>query len=315
MFSRAFNELTVTFDLLPDAAPLLIKSGLEAGADPTLLDLNFVRSTDSHTGKRTVFLPGSSLKGAIRSHCERIARTVRPNGGPTWCCDPFDSDKSCGRRTKDIEKPAERYQRSCLACRTFGNTRMGSHAQITDAFPVGEVRREQRDGVAIDRVSGAVAAGPFNLEVVTAGRFRATLTLRNFQLWQMGWLAVALRDLGAGRLPLGSGKSKGFGRMKVEYGSAAVSYPGQLRLEANGRNFGANLYDLSAFGVDSEYDLARADPDGAPLPSGGTARETGEMGRVTTVFEQPEAVDSLLRAAIFHWRAMVESGWGPGGRP
>lgn len=318
MFSKVFNELSITLDLEPDAGPLLIKSGVEAGADPTLLDLNFVRSTDSRTGRRTVLLPGSSLKGAIRSHCERIARTVRPAGPPAWCCDPF-ADDSCGKRAEQGRRdatPAGRYRDACLACRTFGNTRLGSHVRVSDAFPVGEVTLEQRDGVAIDRVSGAVAAGPFNLEVVTAGAFRATLSLRNFQLWQVGWLALALRDLGAGLLPLGASKSKGFGRMRLRYVSAEVSYPGQLQAQAHGRDHSKHLYDLSAFGNLGDYGLAPVEPDATAvaLPvNADNLKEDGTYGRVTVAFGDADTIKEILNATIGSWRAVVESGW-PGGQ-
>jgi CRISPR-associated RAMP protein (TIGR02581 family) len=311
MFSRVFNELTLVVDLSPDRAPLLIKSGLEAGADPTLLDLNFVRSTDSHSGKRTVFLPGSSLKGTLRSYSERIARTVRPDGGPTWCCNPFAND-SCGKRTEKDDSPASRYARACLACRTFGHTRLGSHVLISDAFPTGEVALEQRDGVAIDRVSGAVSAGPFNMEVATAGTFRATLSLRNFQLWQVGWLAITLRDLGAGLVPLGSGKSKGFGRMAVQYVSATVSYPGQMRPQSNGRDYAGQLYDVGAFGDLENYGMFESAARSAPFPPGGSLRDSGDLGRVAMTFDRPEAIEMLLGNTISAWRAMVESQW-PGG--
>lgn len=317
MHKRTLNELTVTLDLSPHEAPLLVKSGREAGTDPMLLDMNFVRSVRPDTGQRDVFLPGSSLKGALRSYCERIARSVRPDEGPEWCCNPFALDEhaadvACGKRLEGEKSPAARYACSCTACRTFGHTRLGSHCHVSDAYPQGQVTIEQRDGVAIDRISGAVSAGPFNLEVVTRGTFRTRLTLRNFQLWQVGLLAIALRDLGEGRLPVGFGKSKGFGRMSLTYGETWVVYPGQLQVRNDGHDFEAHLYDLAAFEFEGkdDYRLTDADPDHLPLPPGGELKEMGAYGRVVVRYAGGDAVRGLLLGTVGHWRAWVE-GWPP----
>ena len=321
MFKRLFNELTLVFDLSPHGAPLLIKSGRESGADPTLLDMNFVRTIHPRTGKLTVFLPGSSLKGTLRSYCEKIARTVRPDGGREWCCNPFDLDAHsptafCGRRLEEETSAAARYAGSCVICRTFGNTRMGSHVALTDAYPQGELQLEQRNGVAIDRISGAVAAGPFNLEVVTRGTFRATLTLRNFQLWQVGLLTVTLRDLGQGRVPIGFGKSKGFGRMTVTYRQLEVAYPGRFAFRSDGHDFSAELVDLVAFDFPcrAEYRLCPADPVSLPLPTDEReVVEDGTFGRVAVRWTNAEAIETILKSTAGHWRVCALGEWPPQG--
>jgi len=309
MHKRILNELTVVMDIRPHNAPLLIKSGREAGADPTLLDMNFVRSIHPTTGEQVVFLPGSSLKGTLRSYCERVARSVRPDEEAAWCCNPFSEKDACGRRLEKVKEPAGRYAGACVACRTFGHTRLGSHLGISDAYPVGQVKMEQRDGVAIDRISGAVAAGPFNLEVVTQGTFQATLTLRNFQLWQIGWLAVALRDLKSGLVPIGFGKSKGFGRVAVIYRKATIAYPGQWQAQRCGLDFAANLYDLTAFEFEGreEYNLAPAPKTPVSLPAKGQLVENGDYGRVAVELADGKAIEDLLLSAVAAWKAAVET--------
>jgi CRISPR-associated protein Csm3 len=302
---RILNELTFEFDLAPHDAPLLIKSGREAGADPTLLDMNFVRTTHPQTGKRVVFLPGSSLKGTLRSYAERVARSVRPEGNDRWCCNPF-GEKACGTRLEKGHSAAERYAKACVACRIFGHTRLGSHLLVSDAYPLGEPVLEQRDGVAIDRISGAVSAGPFNLEVVARGTFQATLVLRNFQLWQVGLLAVALRDLSDGLVPIGYGKSKGFGRMSLAYHQARMSYPGQAQLQRGDMDYAANLYDLSAFDFEDKgaYRLYPVLSKGEPLAA--TLSESGEYGRVTLTLADDAAIRTLLLSTIKHWKNAIE---------
>jgi len=314
MFKRLFNELTLVFDLSPHKSPLLIKSGRESGADPTLLDMNFVRTAHPQTGEMTVFLPGSSLKGTLRSYCEKIARTVRPDGGQEWCCNPFSSSGFCGRRLEGDLSAAARYAGSCVACRTFGHTGLGGHLAISDAYPQDEPRLEQRDGVAIDRISGAVAAGPFNLEVVTKGTFRTTLTLRNFQLWQVGLLAIALRDLGQGRVPIGFGKSKGFGRVSVNYQQLEVAYPGCFTPQENGHDFTAELLDLAAFDFPgrADYRLVPADPPSLQLPEEGReVVDDGSFGRVAVRWADAAAIKAALNAAVGHWRACALGEWPP----
>ena len=72
MHKRLVNHCTITLKIIP-TGPILIKSGRE-GADPTKPDMEFVETY--HSEGKTIYLPGSSLKGAIRAHAERIVRTV-----------------------------------------------------------------------------------------------------------------------------------------------------------------------------------------------------------------------------------------------
>lgn len=72
MHKKFVNHCTIDLTIIPDG-PILIKSGKE-GADPTKPDMEFVETY--HAGGRTIYLPGSSLKGAIRAHAERIVRTI-----------------------------------------------------------------------------------------------------------------------------------------------------------------------------------------------------------------------------------------------
>ncbi len=307
MFQQALNQATLT--LRPEG-PVLVKSGREAGADPTIPDMNFVRTYHAGLGRETtVYLPGSSLKGTLRSYCERAARTV---GAP--CCDLFEKNEKsptwfCGKRWENEPDGAKRHRESCAICRLFGNTALGARLFMGDAYPTRETaeaanQTEQRDGVAIDRLSGAVAVGPFTLEVVTRGEFEATLALENFELWQLGLLAIALRDMGSGLCPIGYGKSRGLGQMKVTFTWLEVGYPGRFAAQEDGRDFTANLYGVSAFNVPEGYGFELEKP--LVLEEPGALKEAGDYGRVAVAFDGDEMVRAVLKEAVPFWKTYVE---------
>lgn len=225
MHKRFVNHCTIDLTLSPKG-PLLIKSGKE-GADPTKPDMEFVETY--HQGGRSIYLPGSSLKGAIRAHAERIVRTVgsdrRPsNGRGIWANDPLN-DK---RDYLEKKNAPDIYQLSCFTDQMFGSTAIASRVRIEDAYPVDrtQIKVEERNGVAIDRVFGSVAVGPFNYQVCTAGDFRTKIHLKNFTLAQLGLIGLVLRDLNDGWFGLGFAKSRGMGLVEVNLNQAVVQYPG-----------------------------------------------------------------------------------------
>lgn len=221
MHKRLVNVCSIELSLIPQT-PILIKSGKE-GADPTKPNMEFVETY--YQGKPSIYLPGSSLKGAIRAHAERIVRTVgsdRPDAGKPWANDPLHDDY---KYLEKLDAP-KTYKHSCFTDRIFGNTSIASRIRIEDAYPVGKVQLEERNGVAIDRVFGSVAVGPFNFEVCTAGEFQTKLHLKNFTLAQLGLIGLVLRDLNEGWFGLGFAKSRGLGIVEAKLNRAIVQYPG-----------------------------------------------------------------------------------------
>lgn len=227
MHKRIVNQAIIKVVISP-VGPLLIKAS-DQGADPTKPDMEFVETY--HTGGRSVYLPGSSLKGAIRAHCERIVRTLggeRPREGNVWACDPLERNSPCqdlGDRHQG--NTAAIYKASCTICQIFGSHEIGSHLRITDAYPVDseKVKREERNGVAIDRVYGSVAVGPFNFEVITAGEFTTTITVKNFTTAQLALIALAIRDFDEQRVSIGFAKSRGLGQVNMKFKCVSIHYP------------------------------------------------------------------------------------------
>ncbi len=227
MHKRFVNQCTIDLTLVP-CGPILIKSGRE-GADPTKPDMEFVETY--HAGGRSIYLPGSSLKGAIRAHAERIVRTVggerHPNNANSvWASNPLNLDEL--KYLDNLSDSRDIYRLSSFTDQMFGNTSIASRVRIEDAYPLDskQLKIEERNGVAIDRVFGSVAVGPFNYQVCTSGEFHTKIHLKNFSLAQIGLIGLVLRDLDEGWFGLGFAKSRGLGMVEVQLNSAVVQYPG-----------------------------------------------------------------------------------------
>lgn len=232
MHARLYNEAVFALRLQP-RTPLLIKAGRsgEEALDPTLPDMSFVRTNRPDRSEPEVYVPGASLRGVLRSHAEKLLRSV--SSGERLACDPTQTGGEGGRlgkvcfagqsNTEKIDGP-EAYGKSCYACRLFGNTVLASRVRVGDLYldPSRTPLLERRYGVAIDRVTGAVAQGPFELEILTDAVFGGQLTVRNFTLGQLGLLAAALLDLSDGLVPMGYGKSRGLGRVSVTFERVSV---------------------------------------------------------------------------------------------
>lgn len=286
MHKRLLNEAVIDFLIVPEG-PILVKAG-KTGADPTRPDMAFVRTW--RNGEPTVYLPGPSLKGVIRSHCERIVRTV----GEDRSCNPVRKGESCVERRglKQEHDGVHVHSHSCFICQMFGSTALAGRVRTADAYPLTveeyrdrypeakaewdeagltyeerqrriEPRTEERDGVAIDRVFGSVAVGPFQMEVVTQGEFKTKIAIRNFTIAQLGLLALALRDLKLGRVGIGFGKSRGLGHVTLKFDKLVIRYTrppqeanrldGVARLlsEQEAKDYGYVAGDEAAFGYTS----------------------------------------------------------------
>jgi CRISPR-associated RAMP protein (TIGR02581 family) len=279
MYKQWLNQVLIELIIQPQG-PILVKSS-ESQASPVRLDMAFVRTL--HGGAETVYLPGSSLKGVLRAHCEQIVRGLGSDGNGdekprVWSCDPLDDDRSCSKEAGDKSWPAERaYNEACFICRMFGHTNLAGRVRTADAYPVGEVHLESRDGVAINRFYGSVEVGPFTYEVAVGGGFRTRLLARNFTLAQLGLLTLALRDLKRGRVSVGYGKGRGLGRVTARIEKFTVRYPacelrdGKLHLLGHAKPVAGSdqLAGVGAFvvaGLDENYRLSAGDV--ADLPDG-----------------------------------------------
>lgn len=265
MHQRLVNSARLELRIRP-FGPLLIKSGIET-PDPTRPGLEFVRTHHARLGE-TVYLPGTSLKGAFRGHAERALR-----GRGLEICDPLTEAKSPCRQSHQDDKTstAKTFARQCPACRTFGSLKVAGRLNFSDGMPwrPGADAEEQRSGrddanrtearfqVGISRDNGAVQSRAlYDLELVVGGEFFSEIHLRNFELWQLALVLALVDDLNHGIFAIGFGKSRGLGRVRAQLVTA------ELELAGNG----GELYGSAVGLEDNEHGLYGGKDDRVPLP-------------------------------------------------
>lgn len=233
-FHRLESRLRLTGVLITCTA-LRIGSG---GGDLDGVDLPVLKNAAGHP-----FIPGASLKGALRSTIEALVRSIddqRP-GEPRselWACDPFATTddlrvkKSCGHHERG-KRSDVKPENHCAICRLFGSHVVASHVRFCDALlqPSDEDRRtgripvEVRDGVSIDRDLRRVHGNhKYDFEVVSPGtEFAVELFVENPRSWLMGLLAMGFEQLAEGFTALGGFTSRGLGRVTFRWTSIATT--------------------------------------------------------------------------------------------
>lgn len=210
MFSELKNKFKLTINLKTES-PLLIKSGNE-NISPSSLDDNCIKSYKD--GKDVVFIPGSTLKGVIRSRCEKIFNSLSEN---LKCCEITNKKNSCNSLNTKIDAE-NTYKKICPACKMFGSMRLAGRIKIKDAYPVGRFKIGHRTGVGIDRITGGAHKGAlYDFEVVEDGKFNVVITGENYELYQLKVLLWVLHDIKDGFVTFGSSSTRGYGVMDVDF--------------------------------------------------------------------------------------------------
>lgn len=247
--------------------PVLIKSGYA-----TMDGTDMVPVSTFKNGRTVYYFPGSSLKGVLRSHLERIARTLQPG---KVCLPYYDPNRNmsvpvaaeqnshgCGYRPRRGPASAA-YADSCAVCRMFGSLKFGGRFSISDAYPLPDhdPEPELRNGVGIDRFTGGTVPGVlFDLQVLVDGKFEASLRLTNFELWQLAAVNLLLLDLKDEMITIGSGRSRGLGRVRATVTSYRLAY-------ARAVGHVAGLYQFATSEEQQEYRLHDWTPNSIALPN------------------------------------------------
>ncbi len=169
------------------ASPLLIKSGSTVGLSPIAPDMECIRTM--RNGVSQVYIPGTSLKGVIRSHAYRLISS------------------------QDVAM--------------FGSTTNAGRFFFSDAYSIAEdVKIGIRSNTKINPNSGAAANTSLrSFEVVESGTFQTRIDWINISIRQLGLLMLVLNEFDAQIINLGSGGSKGMGYVRMQYQSMTLNYP------------------------------------------------------------------------------------------
>jgi CRISPR-associated protein Csm3 len=282
MLSRLVNEVLLEFDLTTKS-PTMVKTGDEGACVTTYRD-----------GEWLPCLPGSSMKGALRSHFERVVRGLRLKDNVV--CDPLGFE-NCGRKlgkakNGEVRSGEEAYRGSCPACRMFGSTAMASRVIFSDArlAPDQDAVYEHRDGIAINRLTGGVDRHLlFSFDPMATGtRLVFEATLRNFETWQLGALFLLAEHLDKGHIRLGFGKSRGFGAVAGRVKRATISHFG-----AGGREATGEIWGLGRFLGDGRYGTEAQDT----LMATPTRTEEPLQGLTRTLIYEDQALKELAATA------------------
>ncbi len=301
MFDRQLNRIQIDLSIEP-RGPILIRRG-RAGADPTRPNLEWVRT--SIDGKKTVYLPGSSLKGVLRSQAERLLLSEGIAITAT-----FDE---AARQAMNSKTPGdEAYRDTCPLGRTFGSLHLKGRFAISDCIPggaeePGSAEREaqweranaveERNGVAIDRLLGSALGGAlFDQEVVVGGRFDGRIHLRNVQLYQLALVLFLIRDLDEGYAQIGSSTTRGYGWVSARVRKLSI----ESRHGLSGSNKLLGLAALHAAMGDEEriprYRLFSGDEVEVPSGLAQVPTPTGLFDRLDVKAESLQALElSLVR--------------------
>ncbi len=180
------------------------------------------------------FIPGSSLKGVLRSGVESM---FRGSGKESfWSCD-FMLGKPCvdhrldkktreevgeksagGEASREVARKI--WRQSCPVCRLFGSSAMASRVRFPDLLLEGDAPMlEIRNGVGIERDKELAADGVlYDFEAVPPGTsFRLLVLLDNPTDEEIGLLLYLFDELDSGHLALGGKVSRGLGQVAIEW--------------------------------------------------------------------------------------------------
>lgn len=198
-------------------ATTAFRIGVGRSHDATTTDLPVLRDAAG-----VPVIPGSSLKGVVRSQIEALMRARNIEA-----CDPFvapciGNPEGGDEQNADMKSRAAGWRAhvatACEACAIFGAPSLASHVMFSEARPVEgtEPVVRVRDGVGIDRDLGRVAGKlKYDFEVVEAGaQFEVRVRMDNLDHAQEGAVLFGLQLIEEGVVAIGGFTSRGLGVMR-----------------------------------------------------------------------------------------------------
>ncbi|PSN13204.1 CRISPR-associated RAMP protein [filamentous cyanobacterium CCT1] len=171
-------------------------------------------------------IPGSSFKGALRSRLESFVRGINSQEaidpselvGPTkmrWL-----KEQKKLYENNDAALTTALLKETDLVSQVFGSPWAAGKFQVRDLTVLPDLwfgQYQERDGVSIDRDTETASEGKlYDFQVVPAGTpFEFKAVVENAKDWELGLLMVGLYQFENEMIPLGGGRSRGLGVVKL----------------------------------------------------------------------------------------------------
>ena len=229
MFDVFKSRLELT-GILTTVTALRISEG--RSVEPTGSNLPVVKDSLGHP-----LIPGASFKGALRSRLESFLRGINPQlavdpselTGPTWT--NWVKAQKQAHESNDAALTDALLQQTDRVSRVFGSPWLASKFQVRDLTVLPDTwfgQYQERDGVSIDRDTETAADGKlYDFQVVPAGTpFQFKAVVENAEDWELGLLMIGLHQFESEQIPLGGGRSRGLGVVKLDISDVWwVDYP------------------------------------------------------------------------------------------
>lgn len=236
MFDTFKNRLELTGTLTTVTA-LRISAG--RSTEPIGSDLPVIKDALGRP-----LIPGASFKGALRSRLESFLRGINPDLAANPAIEAewsITNERLNGRNgiKEEVEEELKQYpererngrrdklltekmlSETDLVSLLFGSPWIASKFQVRDLTVLPESwfgQYQERDGVAIDRDTETAADGKlYDFQVVPAGTpFEFRAVVENAEEWELGLLMIGLHQFETEQIPLGGGRSRGLGVVKLD---------------------------------------------------------------------------------------------------
>jgi CRISPR-associated RAMP protein (TIGR02581 family) len=222
MFDIFKNRLEITGTLTTVTA-LRISQG--RSTEPIGSDLPVIKDALGRP-----LIPGSSFKGALRSRLESFLRGIvgsdrklvaNPAIENEWSITAQEIKQIKQNFSDDQALTDEILKHTDLVSHLFGSPWMASKFQVRDLTVQPDAwfgQYQERDGVAIDRDTETAADGKlYDYQVVPAATpFDFKAVVENAHDWELGLLMIGLHQFETEQIPLGGGRARGLGVVKLE---------------------------------------------------------------------------------------------------
>jgi CRISPR-associated RAMP protein (TIGR02581 family) len=205
------------------------------------------------------YIPGSSLRGVMRSSLERILQALAGDRGcvlfaqgshPRCLTDQANLERFEKTLTGSDADKAEAVRRKvlnggvCDVCALFGSPLVASKLRFDDCRLITPERFSIRDGVGIDRdTESARNKLKFNFQALESGaEFSFFIQVENAGPTDFALLCILLGELIGPGIDVGGKKSRGFGRVKLKADYGVKYFDDIRKFLVNGLQPGAEAF-------------------------------------------------------------------------